>query len=194
MSIEGDSALCYTYLQSPQTPLPSRAPHNTEQSSMCHTVVPCWLSILNIAVCTCSSQTPKLPLSPYPLAAISLSTKSTTAFKNSFCLLIHFWLHWVFVALGGLSLVVASRGSSLLRSVGFSRKWLLLLQRRLQSLQYTGPVFVAHRLCCSVARGIFQKQGSNLSPLHWQADSYPTVHQGSPSNFFYFNSTFEQTL
>ena len=31
----------------PQTPLPSRLPHNTEQSSMCYTVSPCWLSILN---------------------------------------------------------------------------------------------------------------------------------------------------
>ena len=37
----------------PQTPLPCRLPHNTEQSSLCYTVGPCWLSILNIAVCTC---------------------------------------------------------------------------------------------------------------------------------------------
>ena len=35
----------------PQVPLPSRLPHNIEQSSMCYTVGPCWLSILNIAVC-----------------------------------------------------------------------------------------------------------------------------------------------
>ena len=34
-----------------QTPLPSRLPQNSEQSSMCYTVGPCWLSILNIAVC-----------------------------------------------------------------------------------------------------------------------------------------------
>ena len=26
--------------------------HNTEQSSLCYTVGPCWFSILNIAVCT----------------------------------------------------------------------------------------------------------------------------------------------
>ena len=26
--------------------------HNIEQSSLCYTVGPCWLSILNIAVCT----------------------------------------------------------------------------------------------------------------------------------------------
>ena len=34
----------------PQTAFPSRLPHNTEQSSMCCTVGPCWLSILNITV------------------------------------------------------------------------------------------------------------------------------------------------
>ena len=33
-----------------QTPFPSRLPHNIEQSSLCYTVGPCWLSILNIAV------------------------------------------------------------------------------------------------------------------------------------------------
>ena len=42
----------------PQTPLPSRLPHNTEQSTLCYTVSPCWLSIFNTAVCTGPSQTP----------------------------------------------------------------------------------------------------------------------------------------
>ena len=40
-----------------------------------------------------------------------------------------FWgggLHWVFVAVRGLSLVAASGGHSLLRCVGFSSRWLLL--------------------------------------------------------------------
>ena len=41
-----------------QTPLPSRLPCNTEQISLCRTVGPCWSSILNIAECTCRSQTP----------------------------------------------------------------------------------------------------------------------------------------
>ena len=41
----------------PQTPLPSRLPCNIEQSSMCYTVRPCWLSALNTAVCTCPFQT-----------------------------------------------------------------------------------------------------------------------------------------
>ena len=40
---------------------------------------------------------------------------------------IYFWLHWVFVAAHGLSLVVASGGYSFLRCVGFSLWWLLLL-------------------------------------------------------------------
>ena len=37
---------------------PIRLLQNTEQNSLCYTVGPCWLSILNIAVCTCQSQTP----------------------------------------------------------------------------------------------------------------------------------------
>ena len=44
----------------PQTPLPSRLPHSIEQSSLCYTVSPCWLSILTIAVCTYPSLTPYL--------------------------------------------------------------------------------------------------------------------------------------
>ena len=32
----------------------------------------------------------------------------------------------------------------------------------------------------SFSRGIFLTQGSNLSLLHWQADSLPLSHQGSP--------------
>ena len=40
----------------------------------------------------------------------------------------YFWLCWVFVAVRGLSLVVASGGYSSLRCAGFSLRWLLLLQ------------------------------------------------------------------
>ena len=40
----------------------------------------------------------------------------------------YFWLHWVFVAACGLSLVVESRGYSSLWCAGFSLGWLLLLQ------------------------------------------------------------------
>ena len=40
----------------------------------------------------------------------------------------YLWLRWVFVAALGLSLVVASRGYSSLRCMGFSLRWLLLLR------------------------------------------------------------------
>ena len=33
----------------PQTPLPSRLPHDIEQSSLCYSVRLCWLFLLNIA-------------------------------------------------------------------------------------------------------------------------------------------------
>ena len=48
-------------------------------------------------------------------------------FFNKF---IYFWLHWVFVAVCGLSLVGASGGFSSLRCAGFSLRWLLLLWSR----------------------------------------------------------------
>ena len=43
-------------------------------------------------------------------------------------LFIYFWLHWVFVAARGLSLVAASGGYSSLWCMGFSLQWLLLLR------------------------------------------------------------------
>ena len=44
----------------------------------------------------------------------------------------------------------------------------------------TGSVVVAHGPSCSTACEIFPDQGSNLCPLHWQADSQPLRHQGIP--------------
>ena len=43
-----------------------------------------------------------------------------------------------------------------------------------------GSVIVAHGPSHSEACGIFPDQGSNPYPLHWQADSQPLRHQGSP--------------
>ena len=48
--------------------------------------------------------------------------------------------------------------------------------------EHTGSVIVTHRPSCSAACGILPDQGSNLCPLHWQADSQPLRHQGSPLN------------
>ena len=50
-------------------------------------------------------------------------------------ILFFFWLHWVFVAARGLSLVEASRGYSSLRCAGFSLQWLLLLRSRALGVQ-----------------------------------------------------------
>ena len=39
---------------------------------------------------------------------------------------------------------------------------------------------MAHWLSCPATCGIFPDQGSDPPPLHWQADSQPLGHQGSP--------------
>ena len=39
---------------------------------------------------------------------------------------------------------------------------------------------MVHGLNCSTACGVFPAQGSNPCLLHWQADSQPLCHQGSP--------------
>ena len=59
-----------------------------------------------------------------------------------------------------------------------------LQAHRLQKLPDTGSVVVAHGLICSVTCGIFPGQESNLCRLHWQADSHPLYHQGSPKLLF----------
>ena len=43
---------------------------------------------------------------------------------------------------------------------------------------------MAHRPSCSMVCGIFPDQGSNPCPLHWQADSQPLCHKGSPNTVF----------
>ena len=83
----------------------------------------------------------------------------------------------------GLSPVAASGGHSSSRCAGLSLSWPLLL--RSISSRCTGSVVVAHRPSCSTACGIFPDQGSNPCPLHWQADSQPLRHQGSPCPQFY---------
>ena len=78
----------------------------------------------------------------------------------------------------GLSLVVASGGHSSSWYAGLSLSRPLLLWST--GSRRAGSVVVAHRPSCSTACGIFPDQGSNPCPLHWQADSQPLRHQGSP--------------
>ena len=88
--------------------------------------------------------------------------------------------------MGGLSPVAESRGysrvvvhrllitgASLVEEHGLS-------VCRLQPLKQGGSVVGARGLRCSKACGIFLDQGLNPCSLHWQADSYPLCHLGSP--------------
>ena len=107
------------------------------------------------------------------------------------CLLIYFWLCWVFVVAQAVSLAVVSRGNALVVvHVFLIVVASLVAEHRLQSmqalavaalglvvvaprLQNTGSVAAAHQLRCPVAHGILPDQGSKPRPLCWQANSQP---------------------
>ena len=58
-------------------------------------------------------------------------------------------------------------------------RWLLVV---------VASLIAEHWFSCSTAYGIFPNQGSNLCPLHWQADSDPLSHQESPCDSFIYRS------
>ena len=104
----------------------------------------------------------------------------------------------------GFSLVVLSRGDS-----PVTLCWLLtgvtsLVEHRFQGtwaspfaahslsscgsrLRSTGLIVVARALSCSDACGISADQGQDPCLLHWQTDSLPLSHQGSPYLEFLIN-------
>ena len=53
-----DSAIHIHMFILPQTPLPSRLPHDIEQTSLGWPAGPCWFSMLNTAMCPRPSRTP----------------------------------------------------------------------------------------------------------------------------------------
>ena len=106
------------------------------------------------------------------------------SFFFNFIYLFYLWLCWVFISVRGPSPVAASGGHPSSRCAGLSLSWPLLL--RSTGSGSAGSVIVAHGPSWSVACGIFPDQGSNLCPLHWQADSQPLRHQGSPKIFYFF--------
>ena len=93
----------------------------------------------------CSSHWPESSLPE--VCAVRCERFSDILFFNFWkwlCIYI-FWLHWVFIAAHGLSLVVASGGYSSLWYTGFSLQWLLLWSmgaraHRLQQLRRVGSV------------------------------------------------------
>ena len=118
----------------------------------------------------------------YRIFSLFFFFKGIPLFLLFIYLFIHSWLCWVFASVRGPSPVAASGGHSSSRCAGLSLSWPLLL--RSTSSRRAGSVVVAHGPSCSAARGILPDQGSNPCPLHWQADSQPLRHQGSPFLFF----------
>ena len=98
-------------------------------------------------------------------------------------LFIYLWLCWVLVSVRGLSLVVASGSHSSSRCAGLSLSRPLLL--RSTGSRRAGSATAAHGPSRSAACGILPDQDSNPYPLHWQADSQPLRHQGSPNKVFF---------
>ena len=82
----------------------------------------------------------------------------------------------------GFSLVAASGGHPPSRCAGLSLSGPLLL--RSTGSRRAGSAIVAHGPSRSAACGILPDQGSNPCPLHWQADSQPLRHPGSPKSTF----------
>ena len=130
-------------------------------------------------------------------------------FSIVYSLFSYFWLCWVLVVLGRLSLVAVSGG---LLSVGV-RGFLtmvasLLAEHRfqacvLQQLQYmgslvgswasivaacglksVGSVVVVRRLSCPEAAGSSWTRDQSRVSCNWQANSYSPHHEGSPSICF----------
>ena len=110
------------------------------------------------------------------------------ALKFNFYLFIYLWLCWVVVSVRGLSPVAASGGHSSSWCAGLSLLRPLLL--RSTGSRHAGSAIVAHGPSRSTTCGIFPDRGSNPCPLHWQADSQPLRHQGSPSTKVQKNETF----
>ena len=95
---------------------------------------------------------------------------------KSFIYLFIFGCAGVFVAAWGLCLVGASRDCSSLfvEGCGASLRSGFSCCRALR-LSSCGAWAWFHLPC-----GVFPEQGSNLCPLHWQAESQPLEHPASP--------------
>ena len=66
------------------------------------------------------------------------------------------------------------------RACGFHYLWHVSSVVVTPRFESTGSTVVAHRLHCSVARGLIPDRRSNSRLLHWQVDSLPLCRQGSP--------------
>ena len=117
---------------------------------------------------------------------VSLSVMGFTFSFFFFLIFIYLFIYGcagsLFLCEGSL-LVVASGGHSSSRCADLSLSQPILL--RSTGSRRAGSVIVAHGPSRSAARGILPDQGSNPCPPHWQADSQPLRHQGSPYIFIF---------
>ena len=122
-------------------------------------------------------------------------------FKNPPCLFFYFTLYlfiYLFLAVLGLSFCARAFSSCGERGPLFIpvrgplfipvRGPLTIVPLRSTGSRRAGSVVAAHGPSCSTACGIFPHQGSNPCPLHWQADSQPLRHQGSPFAVLFMRS------
>ena len=72
-------------------------------------------------------------------------------------------------------------GCSYCRAQASGQSHLSSFGTRTQQLQLTGSRARARQLWYPAACGIFSDQGLNPCPLHWQVDSQPLDHQGTPT-------------
>ena len=114
---------------------------------------------------------PKFALTGINAFLLDFSAVDFFNFSNVFI-----WLGWVFIAAHRLFLVAVSGGYSLLVVL----RLLIVVEHGIWGVRVS--VVVALGLCCPAAHGILLDQGLNPCPLHWQADSQPLDHQGSPSS------------
>ena len=111
--------------------------------------------------------------STQPLSPCSDDLQWCTSLADSFFFFFLFlWLHWVFVAAHGLSLVVVSGGYSSLQCAGFSLWWLLLLQS-------TGSRHAGFSSCSTRAQQLwFAGSGAQAQQL-WLTGLVALRHVGS---------------
>ena len=113
----------------------------------------------------------------------------------------YFWLHQIFVAVRGLSLVVASGGYSLLWCMGFSLRWLLLLWStgsRCTGFSSCGSHVLELRLSscgarAQLLRGMLDLPGPGLEPVSSALASgfLTTAPPGKPYHCFLMDHAFD---
>ena len=103
----------------------------------------------------------------------------SSVYENTSVAFLSFFLTTWFICCGSagslllcMALFVVCGRSSSSQCTGVSLQWLLLLQST--GSRVPASVVVGTGFSCPEAREIFLDQGSNLCPLNWQADSYPT--------------------